>query len=63
MKHGQQVEGGDSAPLLHSDETLLGVLRAALEHSAQERCGPVDEGPEESHKISEGWNTSAMRKG
>ena len=32
----QQVEGGDSAPLLRSDETPLGVLRPALETPAQE---------------------------
>ena len=49
-KHGQQVEGGDSAPLLCSGETLSGVLRPALESSAQERHGPVGAGPEEGHK-------------
>ncbi|PKU39460.1 rna-directed dna polymerase from mobile element jockey-like [Limosa lapponica baueri] len=49
-KHGQQVEGGDSAPLLHSAETSPGVLQAALESPAQERHGPVGVGPEEGHK-------------
>jgi len=40
-QHGQQVEGGDSAPPLCSGETPPGVLRPALELSAQERHGPV----------------------
>jgi len=44
-QHGQHTEGGDSAPLLHSDETPPG-----LEPSAQERHGPVGAGPEEGHK-------------
>ena len=35
-KHGQQVKGGDSAPMLCSDETPTGVLRLALEPSAQD---------------------------
>jgi len=49
-KRGQQVEGGDSAPLLCSSETPPDVLRPALEPSAQERHGPVGAGPEEGHK-------------
>ena len=50
QQHGQQVDGGDSAPLLCSGETPLGVLCPALEPSAQERHGPVGGGPEECHK-------------
>jgi len=49
--HGQQVKGGDSAPLLHSGESPPGVLRPALELSAQERHGPVGVGPEEATKM------------
>ena len=46
-KCGQQVEGGDSSPLLHSRKTPPSVLCPALEPSAQER--PVGVGPEEGH--------------
>ena len=49
-KHGQQVEGGDSAPLLRSGETPPGVQCPALDPSAQERHGAVGVGPEEGHK-------------
>jgi len=34
-KRGQQVEGGDSAPLLRSSETPPGALHPALEHCIQ----------------------------
>jgi len=49
-KCGQQVEGGDSAPLVCCGETLSGVVRPALEPSALERHGHVGVGPEEGHK-------------
>jgi len=49
-KLGQQVEGGDSAPLVCSGETPPGVLCPALEPSAQEGHGAVEAGPEEAHK-------------
>jgi len=48
--HGQQVEGGDLAPLLCTDETSPGVLHPDVESSVQERHGPVGVHPEESHK-------------
>ena len=44
-QHGQQVEGGDSAPLLLPGETPHGVL-----HPAQEGHGAVGPGPEEGRK-------------
>jgi len=53
-KGGQQVEGGDSAPLLCSGETPLGALHPALEPSAQEKHGPVGAGPEEATKMIRG---------
>ena len=49
-KHGQQVKGGDSAPLLCSGENPPGVLHPALEPSAQEGQRPAGAGPEEDHK-------------
>ena len=43
-QRGQQVEGGDSAPLLCSGETPPGVVCPALEPSAQAGQGPVGAG-------------------
>jgi len=53
-KRGQQVEGGDSAPLLHSGETPPGALRPALEPPAREGHGAVGAGPEEATKMIQG---------
>jgi len=50
-KHGQQVKGGDSGPLLCSGDTPPRVLCPALEPSAQERHGDVGAGPEEATKM------------
>jgi len=57
---GQQVEGGDSAPLLRTGETPPGVLSLALEPSAQERHGPVGAGSEEGHKNGQRHGTSHL---
>jgi len=49
-----QGKGGDSAPLSRSAETPLGVLRPALEPSAQDRPGAVGVGPEEAPAMVRG---------
>jgi len=59
-KHGQQVEGDDSVPLLHSGESPPGVLCPALKPSAQERHGLVRVGPEESHRKDQRDATSFL---
>jgi len=57
---GQQVEGGDSAPLLCPGAMPPGVLHPGLEPSAQERHGPVGAGPEEGHENNEGAGTPLL---
>ena len=59
-KCGQQVKGGDSAPLLCYGETPPGVLRSALETSARERHGPVGAGPKTSHKNDQRDGTALL---
>mgnify|MGYP001857186689 CR=1 FL=1 len=49
-KHGQQVEGGDPAPLLCAGEASPEVLCPDVEPSVQERHGPAGVHPGEDHK-------------
>jgi len=49
-QHGQQIEGDNSAPLLHSCEIPLGVLGLALKLSVQARHRPVRVSLEQGHK-------------
>jgi len=46
----QQVEGGDSVPLLCAGEALPGVLCSHVESSVQERLGSVAVHSEKGHK-------------
>ena len=46
----QQIEGGDSTPLLYSRETPTGVLCPLLGSPAQEGYGAVGVDPEEGHE-------------
>jgi len=49
-KHGQQCKGGEPACLLCTAEASPGVLRPDVESSIQERHGPTEALPEESHR-------------
>ncbi|GAB0192417.1 cAMP-dependent protein kinase inhibitor alpha [Grus japonensis] len=49
-KCGQQVKGGEPAPLPCSHETPPGVLRPALGAPVQDRHGLVGASPEEGHE-------------
>ena len=49
-KCGQQVKGGNPAPLLCAGEVSPGILHPDVESSVQERCGPVIACPEEGHE-------------
>jgi len=53
-KCGQQVKGGDPAPLLCANETLSGALRPDANSSVQERHGYAEMCPEEGHKMIQG---------
>lgn len=59
-KHGQQIGGENSSPLLHSHETPAGVLHSALGCPAQERYGPVHLGPEKGHKNGQRTGTPLL---
>jgi len=48
---GQQVKGGDSAPLFRSGVTPPGVLHPPLEPSSQDRHGSVGAGSEEATEM------------
>jgi len=58
--HGQQVELGDSAPLLCPGEATARVLRTILGSPVQERRGSPRESPVEGHKDDEGTGVSPV---
>ena len=62
-KGWQQGQGGDRPPLLGSCEAPSAALRPGLEPPAQEGSGALGAGPEEGMRWSEGWSSSAVRKG
>ena len=56
-------DGGDRPPLLSPCEAPSAALRPGLGPAAQEGRGAVGAGPEEGMRWSEGWSSSAVRKG
>ena len=60
---GQQVEGGDPAPLLCVGEASPGVPCPDVESSVQERHRPVGVHPEEGYKNAPRDGTPPMRTG
>lgn len=56
------VEGGDSLPLLHSHETLSGVLHSALGYTAQKSHGRLGIFPEEDDKDDQKAGASLLWK-
>ena len=59
-KRGQQVEGGDPAPLFCSGDTSPGVLHPDVESSVKERCGPAGACLEKGNDSRDG--TPPLRK-
>lgn len=55
----QQVEGGVSAPVLHSHKIPPRVLHPALVSATQERCESVVGGPEEGH-VDAQWDGTLL---
>lgn len=50
-QHGQQIEGGDSAPLLCSGETWAGVMHPVLRPQTQRQPWPVGMSPDKATKL------------
>ena len=61
-KHDQQVERSDPTPLLCTAEVSPGVLCPGVEHSVQERHGPVGACPEKGH-INDPRNVTSLLRG
>ena len=59
--HGQQIEGGDPAPLLCTGEASPRILCPHVESSVPERHGPVVVCPEKGHKNDPRDGTPLLR--